>query len=359
MLFSSELPQPALIELSRALRHNLAAGLSIVRVFRQQAQRGMPPVRPVADRIADELEGGESLEAALKGQQARFPPLFLSLASVGERTGHLPEIFGELEKYYALQQRLWRQFVGQITWPAIQFFAAIFVIAFLIFVLGIIAQGNGSQPLDVLGWGLVGNKGAIRFLLYAFGSLAVIYLIYKILFRSLSHRIRFDEVVLRLPAIGPCVLAFAMMRFCIALRLTMETGMPIAGALRLSLKATGNAAFASRAENVVGRIRTGQDLTRALTATHLFTEEFENIMAVAEESGRIPEVMRQRAEAYEEEAGRRMRTLTQVAGFAVYAFVALLIIWAIFRIFTQAMNAAMPPDSFGMFLIFPLGVRMP
>lgn len=332
-MLSAELPRTALIDLCRALRHNLGAGLPIVRVFRQQATRGVPPVRPVAERIADELESGESLENALKADEARFPALFLALVGVGERTGHLPEIFGELEKYYALQLRLWREFLKQIFWPAFQFFAAIFVVAFLILILGIIAQTNGSKPLDVIGWGLTGEQGAIRFLALAFGSLAGGYVAYKLMSRSLRHRIVFDEFVLRLPAVGPCVRALAMMRFCIALRLTMETGMPIAAALRLSLRATGNSAFSSRAPLVVGRIRTGEDLTNALAATRCFTEEFENILAVAEESGRVPEVMRQQAEYYEEEASQRLKILTQLASFGVWFFVAGLIIWAIFRIF--------------------------
>src|SRR5262249_1707862 len=81
---SSALPLSALIELCRSLRHYLAAGLSLVDVFRQQAKRGPSAVRSVAESIAKDLEHGHDLERALKKQKAAFPPLFLSLASVGE-----------------------------------------------------------------------------------------------------------------------------------------------------------------------------------------------------------------------------------------------------------------------------------
>src|SRR5437879_2035853 len=105
MLFSRRLPLPALIQLCRSLKHNLAAGIMLRDVFRQQSTRGMPSVRPLAHRIAQSLEVGDNLATALRSEKAAFPPLFLSLASVGEETGNLPEIFGELEKYYLLQQR--------------------------------------------------------------------------------------------------------------------------------------------------------------------------------------------------------------------------------------------------------------
>src|SRR5689334_18003695 len=118
-----------LIELCRVLRHYLGAGLSLVQVFRQQARSGPRALRPLAERIASSLEAGSSLEAALKRDQDCFPPLFRSLASVGERSGSLPEIFGELEKYYLRQQQLRRQFLAKITWPVFQFFAAIAVLA--------------------------------------------------------------------------------------------------------------------------------------------------------------------------------------------------------------------------------------
>src|SRR6185437_13442689 len=93
MLLSSRLSLPVLIELCRALRHNLGAGLTLLAVFRQQQRRGPAAVRALAGRVADLLEKGHSLGQALKREANYFPPLFLSLAEVGEQTGMLPEVF--------------------------------------------------------------------------------------------------------------------------------------------------------------------------------------------------------------------------------------------------------------------------
>ena len=161
-----------MVDLCRAMRHYLGSGLTLRDVFRQQAKKGTAAVRPIAGRVSDALEQGSDLEAALQTDRDAFPPIFLSLASVGERSGKLPEICHELEKYFLLQQRLRRQFLTQITWPLLQFFGAIFVIAGMIYLIGILTP-LGSKPFDPLGFGLTGETGALTFLGLAFGFIAL------------------------------------------------------------------------------------------------------------------------------------------------------------------------------------------
>jgi type IV pilus assembly protein PilC len=337
MLFSSRIPLSSLIELCRALRHNLGAGLRLVDVFRQQAKRGPAQVRPVAERITQELERGGDLEGALEREKAAFPPLFLGLASVAEQTGNLPEVFRELEQYYALQQRLRRQFLAQSAWPLLQFLAAIFVVAGMILVLGILAESRGpvgpmDKPWDPLGLGLLGPRGALVFLGLVFGTLASLVALYFVLTRALRQQPRVDAFLLRLPVIGPCLRALALTRFCLALRLTLETGMSITKALRLSLRAAGNAAFAESYPIVKEHLDKGEELTVALAATGLFPEDFRNILANAEEGGRTTDVLEHQTQYYQEEASRRLTILTIAASWAVWLMVAVLIIVVIFRI---------------------------
>jgi type IV pilus assembly protein PilC len=312
----------------RTLHHSLAAGLTLRNVFRMQARKGSAPVRLVAERISQRLERGDSLEMALNQEQKVFPPLFLSLAAVGENTGNLPEIFGELEKYYRLQQTFWRQFWSQSVLPILQLVAAIFIISGLIFVLGIIGTPGMMDPLGI---GLTGTKGALTFLFSNFGIIAALILGYVLLSRSLEHKAVVDGLLLRLWGIGPFLEALILGRFALALHLTLETGMPIAQALGLSLRGTGNAAFAVRAKVVQETLRSGETLTVALTRARIFPDDFIMILAMAEEGGRVPEVMRQQADQYFELAEVKLRVLTRVSSFAIWFFVASLIVLVILR----------------------------
>ena len=332
MLLSSRLSLTNLIELCRSLRHYLGAGIPLVDAFRHQANKGAAAVRPVAGRIADALARGQSLEDVLAREEAIFPSLFLALARVGEQTGMMAEVFAELEKFYVRQRMLWRQFVAQSTWPIVQFVLAIFVLAGLILIMGMIADSQGSKPLDPLGLGLSGPSGALIFLGVVIGGLCGLGTIYWLLKRSFRDRARVETFLLGLPVLGPCLRALALARFCMALRLTTETGMSIVKAVRLSLRATGNRAFTAKSEAIEAELRRGEELPVALVVSGLFPVDFQHMMTVAEESGTLDQVLAHQTEHYQEESGRRLAALTALAGYGVWLFVGLIIIVAIFRI---------------------------
>jgi type IV pilus assembly protein PilC len=324
-------------DLCRDLRHYLGAGLAITDAFRHQSKKGPAPLRAFAERVSAELKRGHSLTRALRREADVVPPLFVSLVEVGEASGMLAEVFAELEKYFARQMQLRRQFLGQITWPLTQFFLAVFVVAGLIFFLGILAKNRGpNEPrYDPLGFGLFGASGALIFLGIVFGTIAAGVGVYVLLTRALKQRAAVHRFLLGVPKVGPCLRSLAIARFCLALRLTFETGMPVGEALRLALRATGNEAFAEHTGEVEASAEEGNDLTSTLSGTHLFPEEFIHVVAVGEESGRMTDVLRQQADHYHEESGRRLTTLTRVAGYGIWLVVGGLMIWTIFRLYSS------------------------
>lgn len=341
VFFSASLS--GLIQWCRALKHGHGAGLPLVRIFRLQAKKGPKAMRDMAERIAGRLEKGETLEDSLEIEGDRLPKLFRELAAVGERTGHLPEIFVELAEYYELQQKLIREFRSQIVWPVFTFFAGVFVVAFLIWVMGVIADSRGGEAAAPIGMGLSGAAGAITFLIGVGLFLGSIYGVYLLITRGMRQRAAFEAFLLRVPAVGKCVEAFAMGRFCLALRMTMETGMSAPDAVRQSLRATGNAAFTSCEDRVVAMVKAGREINEALRECPAFPEEFIDMVTVAEAGGTIPEVMIRQAEYYREEASRRLKELSRFASIAVYCGVGILMIIGIFRIaslYMGALNAA-------------------
>ncbi|MGL4550089.1 MAG: type II secretion system F family protein [Gemmataceae bacterium] len=323
----------SMIELCRVLRHYLGAGLTAVDVFRKQATDGNASVRPVAARIAADLEDGTSVGDALEKEAASFPPLFLSLAKVGDQTGMLPEVCADLEKFFLKQRELWRRFLAQIAWPVFQFTLATLVLAGLIWFLGELPINAKGAAYDPLGLGLIGGTGAAIFFSGVWGTIAAAWLAQFLIRRSLAGRAWADRALLAVPALGPCLRALALARFCLALRLTTESGMSIGKALRLSLRATGNAAFADAAKQASATVKRGDEVHAALAGANVFPDDFLHILSVAEESGTIAEVMKHQGEHYTDEAGRRMTTLTMVAGGAIWLAVGFAIIVAIVRLY--------------------------
>jgi type II secretory pathway component PulF len=334
MLLSTAVPLRDLTRFCRLARHGLAAGLSLVDVFRQQAERGPQSLRPIIAAVGERLARGDGLEDALKAEAGRLPPLFVTMTAVGEHTGNLPDTFAELERYYDLQWTLRRRFLAEITWPIFQFVMAVGVIALMLLVLGLIA-GAGTAPLDPIGLG-TGVRGAATWLLLVFGLVASAWGGYRLLAGSIRHKAAADRILLRVPVIGPCLEAMALARFCLGLRLTLGAGLPVKAAVKRSLDATGNAAYPARFDEAAAVLRRGDDLATMLKACAIFPQDFLDIVENAEEGGRTPEVMEKQAEYYQEESSLRLRVLMRMAGFGVWLAVAILLIVMIFRIFITA-----------------------
>jgi type IV pilus assembly protein PilC len=254
------------------------------------------------------------------------------MVAVGERTGRLEETFRELEEYYETSYAVQKDFRRQMAYPAFQFVAAVCIIALLIFVLGVIASVKGGAPLDPLGLGLTGPDGAVIFLVVMLGGAGlVVFLVYQAV-NSTKWRAQLEALLLWVPAWGPAVRDFAMHRFCIALKMSTEAGLPAATCLRYALRATANARFQAYEKEVVGVVKRGDEMLEALRRVRIFPEEFLEAMMVAEETGNVAEVMDRLAANYREDAARKLKIAAQFTSYAVYGMVAIFIIVCIFKI---------------------------
>jgi type II secretory pathway component PulF len=330
MLFSSRIPLSSLVIICQAFRVGLSAGLPLVKVVQQQARRGPFASRAVLGRIGDRLEKGDSLEDVLKVEGNAFPPLFNGMVAVGEQAGGLPDVFRELERYFREQMSLKRRFWALAIWPIFQFCAGILTIVVMLLVLGWIAP-SAESAFDPLGFG-VGPAGAIRFLGAVAILLSGLFGLYFLATRILGQKAAVHRILLKIPGIGGCMHALALTRFCLAMQLTMETSLPTAKALKKCLRCTGNGAYEACADKVTGSLKRGHDVSETLTRCNIFPEEFLQIVATAEESGQLPEVMGRQVEHYQDVASTRLKVITMFANFGFWLLVAILIIWVIFRI---------------------------
>jgi len=313
---------------SRAIRHGHGAGLPLVRVFEMQAKSGPLALREMAGRIIQKLESGDTLEDSLASEGPALPELFVSLAAVGERSGRIPDVFAQLEEYYRLQHQMKREFRSQIAWPVFQFVLGVLVIAFTIFVLGLLAPDNPAEPI---GFGLAGTSGAILFLVIVSAFVGGAILALKIFTSTLAKRQGFEAWLLRVPIFGPCAQAIAMGRFCLSLKVTLDSSLSVTKAMRMSLKATGNSAFMAQADRIVKRLKKGEEIAGVLRLNSVFPVEFLAMVHVGEESGQIPEVMAKQAEFYREETARRMKSATKTMALGIYALVAVFLIFMILK----------------------------
>ncbi len=325
----TRLPLKAIIALCRTLHVGLDAGLSPVKLFKQQAKSGPKEARDLCEAMAARLKAGDSFAAALAPHQHRFPQLFVQLTSVGEATGNQPRAYEELALYYENQLSARRQFLQAITWPALSYVAAVMVVALMVLILGLL--GGAFDPTGI---GLLGPTGAIIVLGVGYGIAAVVVGLYITLRDHDGFKSWFEAKALALPGLSAAYRCFAVQRFAMALGMAHEAGLRADESVRIGMQSTSNAKFQAKKEEVAAQLRSGTTIAKVMTrqTKDLFPEPFLDALQVAETSGQITEVMERQAEQYREDGLRHTKTLARIAGGVVYGCVALLIILVIVRI---------------------------
>jgi len=325
--------QGQLAALCRRLGTSLEAGIDIRRTFERESGGRLPTrLKERLRQISDSVSAGRSLGYAVEQTGEYFPPLFREMLDVGEETGKLAEIFIHLADHYDEQVRLRRVFLSAIAWPLTQFAMALGVIGLLILVMGMLPPLERGRRTDLLGLGLIGPSGLVIYVVFL-GVVAVAgFGFYLAVRRGVFWTKPLQKAVLLVPVLGSSLQTLALSRLAWSLHLTMETSMDLGRALLLSLRSTRNARYTDDGERIVTAIVGGQGICEALEATGAYPREFLDTVEVGEQSGRLPESMAILSRQYQDRARRALATLTMLAGFAVWAVVAAIIIVMIFRL---------------------------
>ena len=86
---------------------------------------------PMLASMADQVDGGASLSAAMK-ETGRFPVYVCGLVEVGERAGRTEEALAALSRYYEGRARLDRRIKSALLYPAVMLLLMLVVIAVLL-----------------------------------------------------------------------------------------------------------------------------------------------------------------------------------------------------------------------------------
>jgi len=336
MVFTAQMPTKLLAEILGRMALSLAAGIGVRRAWKGEVERVPRRWREVMETVGEALGAGECLSAAMARAGEAFPPLIRGMVAVGDRTGHEAETLRELSGMLDHAVRTRRDFVRGLVWPGFQLLTAILVVGFLIWVTGGI-RDERQQPIDILGFGLVGSAGLAAYLsIVAFLVIAAL-VGGRMAVASWRRNGIVRRVIGPLPVIGSAAQAAEAAAWCRAASLASGAGLDAGSLVRLAASVAPGIPL--DAERVERRLREGATLADTLRESGGFPRTLlEGVMA-GELTGNTAEVLGRLAGDYEEEARRKFEATAQVAGFVVWGIVAALIAFVIFRIFSFYVGA--------------------
>lgn len=315
----------------------LRAGVPMLRsleiLARQSSNRMMSEI---VREVGEDVAGGMSLADAMAKHPQAFADLHVSMVRAGEHGGFLEDVLARVCGFIERQDELRNKLIGSLIYPALLMFigttAIVVLLTFFVPQLRPFIERARPNVLTHVVFGVsdVLQQYGLWILmgLFALMTCAVSY------GRTETGRRRLQLLKLKTPVLGKILIMVSLCRFCRILGTLLASGVPILQALRISRDAAGNEILALEIDKASDNVQKGKQMSEPLSRCKLFPLDMVDMIAVAEESNNLENVLVQIADTNEARTGRAIDLgvrmveplmLTVIAGAIAIIAIALLV----------------------------------
>ncbi|HEY5233280.1 MAG TPA: type II secretion system F family protein [Verrucomicrobiae bacterium] len=333
---------------TRLLSSLLAAGVPLSRALViLSRETAAPAARAQWKKVHDLVVDGMSLATAMSQSPETFPRVYVAMVEAGEAGGFLDVVLAQIAEFQSRDKELKSKVMTAMLYPAILFVLAMIVLTvMLVFFIPkfqtIFVSFHGHLPLItqiIIG----ASHAAIHYGLFvAAGLVAVVFLV-RAWFASEKGKRVWESLVLRAPIIGPLSAQFAMARFCRMLGTMLGAGVPLVQSLNVARRSIGNQILVDAVAKSIERVQQGGRLGESLAeCKNLFSGSVLEMVAVAEESGKLDAELVRIAAVTEVDLDRNMKTAVAFAEpamlFVIAGLVGVIFIGMLLPVLTMGAN---------------------
>jgi type IV pilus assembly protein PilC len=332
-----------LIIMTRQLRTMINAGMPLVTGLQSLAQ--VTPNRHLAEvleQIGRSVGHGTALAAALEQYPHVFPQMLVALVRAGEEGGRLPETLKEAARQLELQMEIRQKVITAMIYPAFTllatFGAVVFMLLWIVPVFSDIYE-ELKAPLPPITLSVVWASDLL--LSYGWVVLVVVAGVVIALRRynaTPGGRLRLDGLRLKLPVFGSLMLKSSTANLTGSLAGLVDSGVPLIRALETAAGACGNAVIEQAVLQASRNIVLGRRLSDELEQTGLFPLMVTRMIAVSEDVGTLPMVLREIADSYIEEVDYTLRRLMSMMEPMMIAVIGVVVGYILLAIYYPIFN---------------------
>ena len=310
-------PQEPLLLAAIQLSNLVEAGVPIVSSLNTVAtQTGHPALKQALEVVAQEVEAGATFSEALARHPAVFPKLLVSLAAVGEASGHLDAVLHRFASFVEKDLTLTRAVKGALLYPALLLVAATALILFVVtFVVPqfatLFAKAGISLPLPTQILKAVGEMIRSQWLALFLFAIAALFGL-RFAAQVPSVRLQIDRALFKIPALGLSLHQAIVARFTRTLGTLIGSGVPILTALEIAKGVVGNKVIVMEIERVRLAVERGERMAATLSVGKVFYPDAIQMIRVGEESGRLDGMLEKIADFYELRVNYALKQMTTV-----------------------------------------------
>lgn len=292
--------------LSRQLATLFEAQVSALRIFRLlSAESENRILGAKLTMIADDLQGGSSISAALSKHPNVFSDFYVNMVKAGEESGKLDETFGYLADYLDRTYELITKARGALIYPAfvIITFATVMILMFTVVIpkISTILTDSG-QDIPIYTKIVLGLSNF--FVSYGFILLAILVVVgflFLRYIRTAEGRMNFDRFKLSVPFVSTLFRKLYLSRLADNMNTMLISGIPMIRALELTSSVINNQVYHILLSDAVEAVKAGKPVSEALSGNEEIPGIMIQMMKVGEESGELGNILKTIAHFYARE----------------------------------------------------------
>lgn len=297
----------SLVQFFRQTATLVKAGFGIMRALQTCArQTSEPRLVKTIDSMISLIDRGFSYSEAMSRNSDIFSPFQVSMVKAAEASGKLPEILESLAEYEEKETELRFKMKSATTYPVFVFLFSIFCIILLMKFLTPLLDTitdvlKGDIPIPTMI--LMKIAHAVSHPLFYVGLLLFLIalrLIYKYYSGVLKGKLTIDTMLFKIPLFGELYKKVILIRSCRVMYSLLDSGVPAALTMELMGEVADNFYFKDRIMGeMVYRVQEGSSIHTAAGESGFFPRLMVSMVAIGEESGSLPTIMKKLADIYE------------------------------------------------------------
>jgi type IV pilus assembly protein PilC len=303
---------------TRQLATMMKSGVPLLQAFDIVGKgHSNPAVARLLMAIKNDVETGNSLNAAFRKYPLHFDALFCNLVGAGEQAGILDSLLDRLatykEKILAIKSKIKAALFYPVSIIVVAFIITAIIMIFVIPAFKDLFTNFGADlPAPTLvvmaisdafvkwWWAIFGGVGfGVWFFFYTWK-------------RSVKMQIVMDRLILKVPVFGPLVRKATIARWTRTLSTMFAAGVPLVEALDSVAGAAGNHVYYDATKKIQQDVSTGVSLTSAMTNVNVFPNMVLQMVSIGEESGALDGMLGKVADFFEQEVDDAVEALSSL-----------------------------------------------
>lgn len=313
-LFAPRVGMKEVSLMTQQLATLLNAGIPLIEgLFLLEQQSENKALKEILKKVRTDVIAGDSFSSAISRFPKQFPKLYVNMIRSGEVSGEMEMVCNRLamlmDKTMALQSKI----QGAMVYPA---FTVLVIVAVIVVIMVVVVpqfqklfEGNGAElplPTQIL---VNCSEFTMSFwwaILLACGT----FFFWFNLFRLGKGKALVDQWLLTIPLIGDLFRKVYVSRFVRTLASTVGSGISLIEALVTAAATVDNYVLRIAFDRARESLLQGGTLAKPLEQTGAFPIMVVKMIGIAEETGRMEEMLNKSADYLDVEVDRAVETLT-------------------------------------------------